>query len=137
MRSYSELILLPTLEERYEYLRTGDGMPEYDEIVMREYEIYRKAFYTSDLWRRTRREIILRDDGNELGVYGYPINGHIAVHHLNPISIDDIRNGSYRLTDPENLISASDIVHKAIHYGDKTLIPAPPIERKPGDTKLW
>lgn len=133
-RRYSELIKLPTLEERFEYLKlpgkVGAATFGGDRYL-------NQAFYRSQKWRSFRNKIILRDEGCDMGLEGYPIAKGIIVHHLNPLTIDDIENERGCVFDPENVICVSHYTHEAIHYGDKSLIPSLPKERTPGDTRLW
>lgn len=96
-----------------------------------------QAFYVSTEWRQIRNEIIVRDNGCDLGVPGYEIHRTLYVHHLNPITPEQIKNGDPAMLDPENLITVALNTHNAIHYGDESLLPQPPVERRPGDTKLW
>lgn len=136
-RSYNELILIPTLKERYEYLKLGG---EVGERTFGSLRYYNQAFYMSDEWKRLRREIILRDDGCELGIPGLTIcdkRGVLYVHHINPVSIEDIIYMHPNVTDPNNLICCGYNVHAAIHYGNEDLLPLQLPERTPGDTKLW
>ena len=133
-RTYTELIKLPTLEERYKYLRLhGElGKPTFgfDRYI-------NQMFYRSAQWRRTRRDIILRDNGCDLGVAGYEIHHHLVIHHMNPMFPIDIMDGGPHILDPEFLITTTLLTHNAIHFGDERLLPRQPIERRPGDTKLW
>lgn len=134
-RRYSELIQLPTIQERYEYLRLSDRVGSttfgYDRV-------FNQHFYASDIWKKARREVIMRDNACDLGVDGFEIDNHITIHHMNPITREDIKNEDWeKLVDPEFLICASYMTHKAIHYGDASLLPQLPIERKPGDTCPW
>ena len=133
MRSYSELVELKTLEERYKYLQLNGAVA--DRTFGGERRLNQR-FYTSREWRRVRHKIIIRDDGNDLGVEGYQIGGLILIHHINPITPDDIRDRPEVLVDPDNLISVAYRTHNAIHYGNWDQI-ADPVERKPGDTRLW
>lgn len=136
-KTYSELITLPTLKDRYEYLKLG-GEVGFRTFGSKRY--YNQAFYTSDIWKKLRRDIIIRDDGCELGIPGLTIcdsRGMIYVHHINPITVDDIINESPLVTDPNNLICCGYNVHAAIHYGDQSLLPMDMPARMPGDTKLW
>ena len=134
-RSYSELKQLTTIEERYDYLKlkgeVGVATFGYDRI-------FNQNFYASKAWKDARRAVIIRDGGCDLGVEGYEIYDHITIHHMNPITKEDIvtENWEY-LTDPEYLICASYNTHKAIHFGDSKLLPKLPIERSTGDTCLW
>jgi hypothetical protein len=134
IRTYSELILLPTFEERFRYLnlngKVGEDTFGHDRYL-------NQLFYTSDEWRRIRRDVIVRDNGCDLGIWDREIQGLITIHHLNPITVDDILNRSEFLLNPEYLICVSDITHKAIHYGDESLLITAPIERRPNDTCPW
>lgn len=134
IRTYSELIQLKTFEERFEYLKL-------DGIVGREtfgFDRYlNQMFYTSIEWKRFRRDIILRDNGCDLAMPGLDIVGKIFIHHLNPITKDDILNRTEYLMNPEFVICSSKLTHDAIHYGDSDLLPKGPIERKRNDTCPW
>lgn len=133
--SYSELILIPTFIERYRYLKINGVVGE----ETFGYERYlNQRFYTSKEWRQFRRDIIIRDQGLDLGVDGFPIGGTITIHHINPIDKKDILQGRWDiLMNPENVICVSDITHKAIHYGDESLLMIGPTERRPNDTCPW
>ncbi len=134
IKSYRELRRLRTFEERFEYLRLGG-------VVGREtfgFERYlNQAFYNGREWKLCRRDIILRDNGCDLAIPGRDILGRIIVHHINPLTIEDIEYGRDCLYDPDNLISTSDNTSKAIHYGDASLLIRLPQERRKGDTYLW
>ena len=139
IRTYSELIALPTFLERYEYLRLS-GRVGAETFGFDRY--LNQVFYKSDEWRSVRDYVILRDTRNndycqDLGVDGYNIHGRILIHHMNPITKEDILHRSEYLLDPEYLISTSDNTHNAIHYGDRSLLPASPIERFRNDTCPW
>ena len=134
-KSYSELSKLKTLEERYEYLRTYSKIGE---ETFGGHRILNQKLYTSNpLWNSIRRKIIIRDNGFDLGIEGYSIVGKIIVHHINPLTKEQLLNFDPCIFDPENLISCSHNTHNAIHYGDKSLLPQDPIERKPNDTCPW
>ena len=134
-KSYSELMKLKTLEERYEYLRTYSKIGE---ETFGGHRILNQKLYTSNpLWNSIRRKIIIRDGGFDLGLEGYSIVGKIIVHHINPLTKEQLLNFDPCIFDPENLISCSHNTHNAIHYGDKSLLPQDPIERKPNDTCPW
>lgn len=133
-RTYSELILLPTFNERYEYLKL-DG--KYLEPTFGGHRYLNQMFYQTPEWRTARRKAIVRDMGNDLGCEGWPIYGKIYVHHMNPITAKDILERSDALFDPENLICCSDATHTAITYGDWNVLPKEYKERKPGDTCPW
>ena len=133
-RSYSELMTLSTFEERYEYLRLGGKVGE----STFGYERYlNQVFYESKEWKTFRRSIILRDKGCDLGVPGRDISGLIVIHHINPISVDDILQRRACLLDPENAICVTPNTHNAIHYGDESLLVKAPIERSKNDTCPW
>lgn len=133
-RSYSRMIELPTFEERFEYLRC-DGIVGEQTFG---YERYlNQLLYHSDEWHSLRNEIILRDDGCDLADPDYSIKGRIYIHHINPITIDNIRNRDACVLDPENLVCVSFNTHNAIHYGPNSLADRKVIERVPGDTCLW
>lgn len=134
IRTYSELITLPTFEERFEYLRLN-GQVGSETFGVDRY--LNQMFYKSGEWLALRDEIIIRDQGCDLGVPGYEINDRIVIHHMNPIRIEDIVNRSAFLLNPEYLISTVDNTHKAIHYGDRSLLITAPIERKMNDTCPW
>jgi len=135
MRTYTELITLPTIKERYEYLKLGGAVGV---VTFGGDRTFNQNFYSSRMWKNVRRQIIIRDHGCDLGVEGYDINNRITIHHMNPVTRDDIRNEDWEyLTNPEYLISCSYLTHQAIHYGDNTLLPKTPIERTPNDTCPW
>lgn len=135
IRSYSELITLPTFEERFEYLKL---MPSENVNSLRKFRYLNQRFYNSSLWRGVKNQIKLRDNGMDLGLDGYDIPGKIYVHHMNPVTLEHLENNDPLLLDPENLISCSYDVHKAITYSDPNFLPKLFFnERKPGDTKLW
>lgn len=135
IRTYSELITIPTFEERYAYLRIGGKVGE-ETFGFERY--LNQTFYNSGDWKRFRRDIIVRDMGCDLGMSDREIQGLIVVHHIEPVSIDDILNRRLDiLLNPENAITTWDITHKAIHYGDESLLMKDPIERRPNDTCPW
>lgn len=134
MRSYRELLRLKTFDERFEYLKLS-GLVGESTFGFERY--LNQMLYNSSEWRRTRNKIIIRDNGCDLGVEGCEIQGTILVHHMNPISVDDLKDFSEDVFNPEYLICVSLNTHNAIHYGDKSLIPQMPIERRPGDTCPW
>lgn len=134
IRTYSELITLPTFEERYRYLRL-DGTVGADTFGFD--RIFNQRFYTSTEWRSIRNFVIVRDNGCDLGIDDRVINGRIIIHHLNPVTLEDIERHIDRLLDPEFLISVSHDTHNAIHYGDERLIVTAPIERMRNDTCPW
>ena len=134
IRTYSELITLPTFEERFAYLQlngvVGQDTFGFDRHI-------NQIFYQSDRWRSIRDQIIIRDNGCDLGVEGYDIYGTILIHHINPITLEDIKQESEFLLDPEYLITTTHNTHNAIHYGDASLLPETPIKRSRNDTCPW
>ncbi len=132
MKTYSELIELPTYEERLAYLRT-DGLPS--EVTFDKLRYLNQRFYNSKGWKLTRKFVIGRDLGYDIGVPGREIFGKVIVHHMNPILPKDVYLGREELFDPEVLITVSHYTHQAIHFGCEELDPF--IEREPGDTRLW
>lgn len=133
-RCYSELILFPTFEERFEYLKLSGSVGSETFGVDR---YLNQIFYRSLRWKKTRRLVIARDFGLDLGVEGYDISGTIMIHHMNPVTIEQVEEMDDILFDLEYLISTSVPTHEAIHYGDKNLLPRLSTIRRPGDTKLW
>ena len=134
MRTYSELILLPTFKERFDYLKL-DGIVGKDTFGMERY--LNQEFYHSYEWRKVRRDVILRDRGCDLGLEGMEILDKPLVHHMNPITMEDITNFTDILINPEYLITTCRLTHNAIHYSEESLLFNHPAERKPGDTCLW
>lgn len=134
IKSYLELITLPTFSERYEYLKIGGRIGEetfgFDRYL-------NQVLYRSSEWKRFRRDIILRDNACDLGCDGYEIYGKLLVHHINPITIEDVINRNPCVFDPNNAISTSMNTHNAIHYGDIDLLISEPIERSKYDTCPW
>lgn len=131
IRTYSELSRLRTFEERYEYLRLGGIVGE------RTLGGVSQDFYHSYEWSEARRYVLLRDNGCDLGIPGHDIFEGAHVHHMNPITIEDIVHGNMDILDPEYLITVTLETHNAIHYGAELHGPVGFIERRPGDTKLW
>lgn len=134
IRTYSELITLPTFEERFRYLQLN-GQVGIDTFGFDRY--MNQAFYKSREWKDVRDYVIVRDNGCDLGVEGYEIHGRILIHHMNPILPKDIQLSTDFLLDPEYLISTVLNTHNAIHYGDENLIIKAPIERTKNDTCPW
>lgn len=135
IRSYNELILLPTFEERFEYLQLngeiGSDTFGFDRYV-------NQRFYKSSEWRKIRDQVILRDNGCDMGLQDHEIFGHIYIHHMNPIRLDDIVNVTDILLNPDYLICVSHETHNAIHYGTNDICNKNQvIERKPNDTCPW
>lgn len=134
IRSYSDLIKLPTFLERFEYLRL-EGQVGRETFGFDRY--LNQRLYHSSEWRRVRDYVITRDLANDLGVRDYGISGRIYIHHMNPITSKEIEHGDRSIFDPEFLICTSHDTHNAIHYGDESLLIFDPIERKPFDTCPW
>ena len=134
IRTYSELIKLPTFEERYAYLRLGGRVGEatfgFDRYL-------NQMFYKSDEWLAIRDKVIVRDNGCDLGIEGREIESSILIHHMNPISKKDILERSDFLLNPEYLICTIKNTHDAIHYGDENLLIKDLIERRKNDTCPW
>lgn len=134
-RTYSELVKLPTFEERFEYLKLSG-------VVGREtfgYDRYlnQQLYQRNSKWRKARDLVIIRDNGCDLGIDGYEIFGKILVHHINVVTVDDILNNSSWIYDPEFLICTSLNTHNAIHYGDSRKLVTTPIVRTKNDTCPW
>lgn len=134
-KCYSELIKLPTLIERYNYLRIFSTIGE--ETFGGSRYLNQYLYTKSDLWKSVRRKVIIRDNGRDLGLDDYIIQGRIIVHHINPLTKEQLLNFDPCIFDEENLISCSHNTHNAIHYGDNSLLPQDPIERRPFDTCPW
>lgn len=133
-RCYSDLIHLDTFEERFEYLRldgrVGEATFGFDRWV-------NQRFYNSLQWKHVRNDVVCRDLGCDLGVPGLEVPYGLLVHHMNPMTVEDIERGAYGILDPEFLICTSKATHNAIHYGVDQLLPRAVTERRPGDTSLW
>lgn len=134
IKTYSELIELPTFKERYSYLRLS-GRVGKDTFGFDRY--LNQNFYRSIEWKRVRDQVIVRDNGCDLGIEDRPITGKILIHHMNPITDKDILNLTDILLNPEYLICVSHITHNAIHYGDENLLITEPIVRTKYDTCPW
>jgi hypothetical protein len=134
IRTYNELRRIESFEDRFEYLRLGGTVGQstfgFDRHI-------NQAFYTSSEWRSIRQHVIIRDNGCDLGVLGYEINGALLIHHINPMDVDDVIHREEWILDPQFLITTTTNTHNAIHFGDRSLISKPFVERKPGDTRLW
>lgn len=134
MKNHTELSRFETFDERFDYLslksRVGAATFGFERHL-------NQQFYTSRIWRDVRRTVIARDRGLDLGIPGREIHRKITIHHMNPMSIEDIENGNPDIIDPEFLISVSHDTHNAIHYGDRSRLPQPWVERTPGDTLFW
>lgn len=134
IRTYSELLRLPTFLERFNYLKLSAQVGQ-ETFGFERY--LNQSFYHSREWRAIRNYVIARDLGRDLGVEGYEIHGRIYIHHMNPITAEDVRRATDLLTDPEYLISTTHNTHNAIHYGDASLLLTEPVERTPYDTSPW
>lgn len=134
IRTYSELMRLPTFEERFKYLKL-DGKVGQDTFGFDRY--LNQNFYKSKEWGAIRDQIIVRDCGRDLAMDGHDIFGQIYIHHMNPITVDDIVHSSDFLLNPDYLVCASHNTHNAIHYGDESLLIATPVERTRNDTCPW
>jgi hypothetical protein len=134
IKTYQELSRYETFEERYSYLKLGGIVGKatfgFDRWL-------NQLFYRSAEWKNVRNLVIVRDNGCDLGIEGYEIASGLIVHHMNPVSFDDLKNGEGWIVDPDFLITTSLQTHNSIHYGDEMLLPRGPIVRKRGDTKLW
>ena len=135
VKCYSELIKLPSLRERFEYLKTNSKIGE--ETFGGQRYLNQYLYTKNSKWKEIRRKIIIRDNGRDLGLDDYIINGRIIVHHINPLTKEQLLKFDPCIFDPENLISCSHNTHNAIHYGDYSLLPQELIERKPNDTCPW
>lgn len=133
-RTYSELKRFDMFDQRYEYLalrgEVGLATFGFDRWI-------NQRFYRSREWLSVRDFVIVRDDGCDLGIEGYEIHSQLMVHHMNPVTPEALINGEDWVLDPEFLITTTHRTHNAIHYGDDSLLVKPPVERRPGDTKLW
>ena len=134
IKTYSELITIPTFIERYRYLRIGGRVGKetfgYDRYL-------NQILYKSDEWKEFRRDIIIRDNACDLACEGYEMYGPIMVHHIDPITVEDVLRRDPKIFDPENVVSTWLRTHNAIHYGDESLLALDPICRTPNDTCLW
>ena len=134
IKTYSELITIPTFEERFEYLQlkgsVGKDTFGYDRHL-------NQVLYRSPEWKRLRNQIIIRDCGCDLACEGYDIHSKVLIHHLNPITVEDVLARSRKVFDPDNLVCVSHNTHNAIHYGDIDLLVTGPIIRTKNDTCPW
>lgn len=134
LKTYSELIRLDTFLDRFKYLQMG-GHVGLETFGFDRY--LNQMFYHDPAWRDVRNRVILRDEGCDLAIGGREIYGSPQIHHIMPITREDVINRAPICFDMDNLICVSPITHKAIHYGDESSIVKDPIERRAGDTKLW
>lgn len=134
IKTYSELITIQTFEERFKYLQlkgsVGKDTFGYDRYL-------NQVLYRSPEWKRLRNQIIIRDGGCDLACDGYNIYDKVLIHHLNPITVEDVLTRSRKVFDPDNLVCVSHNTHNAIHYGDVDLIVTGPIIRTKNDTCPW
>lgn len=133
-RSYSELIKLKTFEERFEYLH---NKAKIGEETFGHKRFRNQRFYSTTEWKNFRRKVILRDGGCDLGIPDREIVGRIVIHHINPLTPDEVARGAESLMDMENVICVSYNTHEAIHFGDSSLLQSDPIIRRPNDTCPW
>jgi len=133
-RTYSELRKFDSFPERFDYLRlhgeVGEATFGFDRYI-------NQRFYRSQEWKMARRDVIMRDNGCDLGIPGYEIHGGLFIHHMNPIALDDILHHEAWIFDPEFLITTTQRTHNAIHFSDENLLPKVVIARSPNDTRLW
>ena len=133
-KCYTELNKLTTFNERFNYLKldgiVGEETFGYDRIL-------NQLLYKSKKWRKVRDEVLIRDNGGDLGLENYPINGRAIIHHMNPITVEDVLNDKPEIFDPEYLITVSNSTHNAIHFSNENNLQKDPIERTQNDTCLW
>ena len=133
-KCYTELSKLTTFNERFNYLKldgiVGEETFGYDRIL-------NQLLYKSKKWRKARDEVLIRDNGGDLGLKDYPINGRAIIHHMNPITVEDVLNDKPEIFDPEYLITVSNSTHNAIHFSNENNLQKDPIERTQNDTCLW
>lgn len=134
MRTYTEMSELQGFLERFNYLKLNGQVAE-ETFGSRRY--LNQRFYHSKEWQSVKDRVIVRDMGNDLGVEGYPIAGKVYIHHIEPITPDDLKNCTEKVFDPDNLICCSYNTHLALHYGNEEMLPRDPIERRPNDTCPW
>ena len=134
IRRYSELVTYDTFEDRFNYLKLGGGVGRstfgFDRYI-------NQQFYKSREWNDVGREVVIRDNGCDLGIDGYEIHVGLLIHHMNPMTVDDIVHRESWILDPEFLILTTTVTHNNIHFGVNNLFPKVVIERSPRDTNLW
>ena len=133
-KCYSDLCKLDSFDDRFEYLKLS-GKVGLETFGFDRY--LNQILYQTDVWKKVRRDVIARDEGFDLGHRDRPIGGRIIVHHMNPITLEDIRSGDEKVFDPEFLICCSHLTHNALHYGDEHLLLKDPIVRSLNDTCPW
>lgn len=134
LKTYSELVKRSTLQSRFRYAMLGG---EIGIATFGHDRHLNQAFYSSYEWKRVRDEVIIRDKGCDLGIPGYEIHDRVLVHHMNPITVQDLLVFNEDVLNPEYLVCVSTRTHNAIHFGDESQLPRDFVERRPGDTKLW
>lgn len=134
IRTYSDLVKLGTFVERYQYLKLH-GVVGGDTFGFDRY--LNQVLYRSKEWRDLRHRIIVRDNGCDMALEGWDICGPVTVHHMNPLTVKDVDERNPDIFEPEFLVCVSHNTHNAIHYGDESLLPKEPIERRAGDTCPW
>lgn len=134
VRTYTELRRIASFEDRFKYLAVHSSIG----VATFGFERWlNQAFYTSSVWRTCRHLVIVRDRGCDLGVEGYEVHDKVIVHHMNPVTVQQVEDRDPSIFDPEFLISVSHNTHNAVHYGNEKLLAKPLVERRPNDTKLW
>lgn len=134
-KSYTELSQLHSMRERFDYLKLRE---EVGFDTFGSHRFLNQNFYRSKEWRDIRNKVIIRDNSCDLGISDYEIRDRVTIHHINPITIEDVMNNNLdKLLNMDNLITASYNTHKAIHFGTESMLPSDPIVRVPGDTCLW
>lgn len=134
IKTYQDLIRFKTFEDRFNYLKLSGIVGE---MTFGGHRYLNQILYKTDKWKKTRRDVIIRDNGCDLAHEDYPISGSIYIHHINPITIDDILEERHCVFDLNNLISSAFQTHNAIHYGSKKCFSKELIVRKKNDTCLW
>jgi hypothetical protein len=134
IRSYADLSQINGFEERFRYLKLGGVVGQ---ATFGHDRHLNQRFYRSVEWRLLRHDIIARDEGCDLGVFGHEIHSELIIHHMNPVIREDVVHQNDNIFDPEYLITTTLRTHNAIHYGDEGLLVKPYVPRRPGDTKLW
>ena len=136
IRTYTELIQIPTYKGRFDYL-AGIGQNAVGDRTFGGYRYLNQRFYASQQWRRLRDQITVRDNGMDMAFPGFPVLGRAIVHHMNPVTVEMIKNNDPLVWDPEYLVLVSEITHDALHYGNFDLIPKDYVPRRPFDTCPW
>jgi hypothetical protein len=134
IRTYSEMVQFETFQERFQYLRLGAGVGD-ETFGSRRPE--NQAFYHSREWQDARIHVISRDRGCDLGVFGFEIHDEVVIHHINPMTPEDVYRREAWIVDPEFLVTTRHPTHNAIHFGLASMLPPVAVERTPGDTRLW